>query len=41
VSINFRKVRIGFVNLILSFLKGQDKAVELSREIIDYLEPGK
>jgi len=38
VSINFRKVRIGFVNLILSFLKGQDKAVELSREIIDYLE---
>jgi len=38
VSVNFRKVRIGFVNLILSFLKGQEKAVELSREIIDYLE---
>ncbi len=38
MSVNFRKVRIGFVNLILSFLKGQEKAVELSREIIDYLE---
>ena len=38
MSINFRKVRIGFVNLTLSFLKGQEKAVELSREIIEYLE---
>ena len=38
MSINFRKVRIGFVNLTLSFLKGQEKAVELSREVIDYLE---
>ncbi len=38
MSVNFRKIRIGFVNLILSFLKGQDKAVELSREIMDYLE---
>ena len=38
MSVNFRKIRIGFVNLVLSFLKGQDKAVELSREIIDYLE---
>ena len=38
MSVNFRKVRIGFINLTLSFLKGQEKAVELSREIIDYLE---
>lgn len=38
MSVNFREVRIGFVNLILSFLKGQEKAVELSRGIIDYLE---
>jgi len=38
VSVNFRKPRIGFVNLILSFLKGQKKALQLSREIVDYLE---
>ncbi|MFQ6067395.1 MAG: L-fucose/L-arabinose isomerase family protein [bacterium] len=38
MCVNFRKVRLGFVNLTLSFLKGQEKAVELSREIIDYLE---
>jgi len=38
VSVNFRKPRIGFVNLILSFLKGQEKAVQLSREVVDYLE---
>lgn len=38
MGVNFRKVRIGFVNLTLSFLKGQEKAVELSREVIDYLE---
>ncbi|GAJ05096.1 unnamed protein product, partial [marine sediment metagenome] len=38
MSVNFRKPRIGFVNLILSFLKGQEKAVQLSREIVDYLE---
>ena len=38
MGVNFRKVRIGFVNLTLSFLKGQEKAVELSREVIDHLE---
>jgi L-fucose isomerase-like protein len=38
VSVNFRKLRIGFISLTLSFLKGQEKAVELSREIIDYLQ---
>ena len=38
MSVNFRKVRIGFVNLILSFLKGQEKAVELSGGIMDHLE---
>ena len=38
MSVNFRKPRIGFVNLILSFLKGQEKAVQLSREVVDYLE---
>jgi len=38
MGVNFRKVRIGFVNLTLSFLKGQEKAVELSRQVIDYLE---
>jgi len=38
VAFNFRKVRIGFISLTLSFLKGQEKAVELSKEIIDYLK---
>lgn len=37
MSINFRKIRIGFASLTLSFLKGQEKAVKLSREIVDYL----
>ena len=37
MALNFRKVRIGFVNLILSFLEGQDKAVKMSKDIIAYL----
>jgi L-fucose isomerase-like protein len=37
MAFNFRKVRIGFVNLILSFLEGQDKAVRMSKAIITYL----
>ncbi|TET48418.1 hypothetical protein E3J59_00605, partial [Candidatus Aerophobetes bacterium] len=38
MSVNFRKPRIGFVNLILSFLRGQEKAVQLSRGVVNYLE---
>jgi L-fucose isomerase-like protein len=38
MSLNFRKPRIGLVNLILSFLEGQDKAVKLSRAAKDYME---
>ncbi|MGQ9616956.1 MAG: L-fucose/L-arabinose isomerase family protein [Spirochaetota bacterium] len=38
MSLNFRKPRIGFVNLILSFLEGQDKAVKLSSIARDYME---
>ena len=37
MALNFRRVRIGFVNLILSFLEGQDKAVKMSKDIIAYL----
>jgi L-fucose isomerase-like protein len=37
MAFNFRRVRIGFVNLILSFLEGQDKAVKMSKDIIAYL----
>lgn len=37
MAFTFRKVRIGFVNLILSFLEGQDKAVKMSKDIIAYL----
>jgi L-fucose isomerase-like protein len=37
MAFNFRRVRIGFVNLILSFLEGQDKAVQMSKDIIAYL----
>ena len=38
MSLKFRKVRVGFANLILSFLEGQDKAAEISKDIISYLE---
>jgi L-fucose isomerase-like protein len=38
MAFNFRRVRIGFVNLILSFLEGQDKAVKMSKDIIAYLK---
>lgn len=37
MSFKFRKVRIGFVNLILSFLEGQEKAARISKDIIKYL----
>ena len=33
----FRKIRIGFVNLILDFLQGQDVAVRYSAEAQEYL----
>jgi len=36
--INFRKVKIGFVSLTLSFLKGQDKAVKIGKDIVNYLK---
>lgn len=38
MSIDFRKVKIGFINLTLSFMQGQEKALEQSQEIIDHLE---
>jgi len=38
MGIKFRKLRVGFANLILDFLEGQDKAVKLSREATDYLK---
>ncbi len=37
MALNFRKVKIGFVNLILSFLEGQEKAVKISKDIIAFL----
>ena len=37
MSVNFRKLRIGFVNLILEFLEGQDVAVEYSNSAKEYL----
>jgi L-fucose isomerase-like protein len=37
MSLKFRKLRIGFVNLILDFLEGQDVAVEYSKQVKDYL----
>jgi len=37
MSFNFRKVKIGFVNMILDFLEGQDIAVEYSKNIIKYM----
>jgi L-fucose isomerase-like protein len=38
MALNFRKPRIGFVNLILDFLEGQDVAVKYSHHAKDYLE---
>lgn len=38
MNLNFRKPRIGFVNLILSFLEGQDKAIKLSSVAREYME---
>ena len=38
MPLSFRKVRIGFVNLTLSFLKGQKEATKLSQEVVDYLK---
>ena len=38
MAFQFRKVKIGFVNLILSFLEGQDKAARISKEVVAYLE---
>lgn len=38
MSASFRKVRIGFVNLTLSLIKGQKEARKLSREVVDHLE---
>jgi L-fucose isomerase-like protein len=37
MALNFRKVRIGFMNLILDFLEGQDKAVKMSKDIIAFM----
>ncbi|MFB0520408.1 MAG: hypothetical protein ACETWD_03140 [Desulfatiglandales bacterium] len=37
MSVNFRKLRIGFVNLILEFLEGQDVAIEYSNSAKEYL----
>lgn len=36
--VKFRKLRIGFICLVLSFIKGQGKALQESRKVIDYLE---
>ena len=38
MALNFRKVRIGFMNLILDFLEGQDKAVKMSKDIIAFMK---
>lgn len=38
MSLNFRKLKIGFVNLILDFLEGQDVAVKYSNNVKEYLK---
>lgn len=38
MNINFRKIRIGFVSLTLSFIEGKQKAAQQSKEIINYLK---
>ncbi len=38
MSLNFRKVKVGFVNLILDFLEGQDIAIKYSNNAMDYLK---
>jgi len=38
MHINFRKVKIGFVSLTLSFIEGKQKAAQQSEEIINYLK---
>jgi len=36
--LKFRNLRVGFANLILDFLEGQEIAVELSKKAIEYLK---
>ena len=38
MSLNFRKVKVGFVNLILDFLEGQDIALKYSNNSKEYLK---
>jgi len=38
MSLKFRNLRVGFANLILDFLEGQEIAVELSKKAIEYLK---
>jgi len=38
MPLNFRRPRIGFVSLTLSFLKGQEKATKIGKEIVSYLK---
>lgn len=38
MSVNFRKLRVGFVNLILDFLEGQDVAVKHSNNAKEYVK---
>jgi L-fucose isomerase-like protein len=38
MPLKFRKVKIGFVNLILDFLEGQDIAVKYSKQVKDHLQ---
>ena len=38
MSINYRKLKVGFVNLLWTVIKGQEKAVAASNKTIQYLE---
>ena len=37
MSLKFRKLKIGMVNLILDFLEGQDVAVKYSKQVVEHL----